>query len=147
MVDLNQILVFDFANNTGRDYLIALGIFVFVLLVLKLFKVFILNRLKSLAKKTKNDFDDAVIEFIEQIQWPFLIFMAFYVATKSLVFSRKIHQIFDYMMIIFTVFYAVKGFNKIIDYITKKEIKKREKLEEGDTPLIEVLSNILKGMV
>ena len=51
MIDTLQNYIF--WNNNAWDYLVALGVFILLLIVLKVFQVVILKKLRKFAKKTK----------------------------------------------------------------------------------------------
>ena len=144
----HEALNFTFANNTGNDYMTSLLVFLGVLIGIKIFQSYVIHKLKRLAKKTKNDFDDVLIEFLEETPWTIYFFTPFYVAAKFLNLIEIIQTIIHYMFIIILTLYAIKGLNKIIDYMTHKEIKKRHEKEKGENAsLIIVLRNIMKGII
>ncbi|MBN1502146.1 mechanosensitive ion channel family protein [Candidatus Woesearchaeota archaeon] len=135
-LNIDQILSYTLYGNTGRDYLVALVIFIFVYASLKIFKRYLLARLRQIAKKTKNDIDDAIIEFIDGIKWPFYIFLSVYAAIECLVLHDNINQIAHYALLIFTVFYSVKIIQKIVDYAIRKRMQKTKDKEKDSLLLI-----------
>ena len=76
---------FTWEVNTGSDYLTALFVFVGLIIVLKIFQVIVLARLRKLAKKTKTDFDDVLIEIFKKIKSSLLFLSGF-------IFQFKIYR-------------------------------------------------------
>ncbi len=147
IAQLEQLKEYAFAGNTGYDYVIFLVIFLVVFMGLKIFRIYVLYRLRKLAEKTKNDIDDLVIDYISGIHTIFYFFISLYLALKYLVLSNFADRVINYMLVIFVAFYAVLAVNMIIDYFTRKEIEKRKEQNKQDTSLVKVLSNIIKSAV
>src|SRR3989344_2568023 len=148
MVTFEQILQMQVIGNTGRDYFHALLIFAISFITLKIFKSYLIHVLKKAAKKTKNDIDDMVIDFVSQIHWPFFVFVSFYIASKTLILPEIVKSLFNYGFVIFAVFYAGRGVMRVIDYIALREIKKRQEEDaEEDTSFILVLGKIVKFFI
>ncbi len=81
-VDFNQILNYYFGNNSVKEYLIALGVFVLALIILKIFKQILLAKVKKIVNHTVTDFDDLIINTIDFIGWPFYFFFSLYFSLK-----------------------------------------------------------------
>ena len=67
---LNMLFGKVFFGNTLLDYLIFVTIFILSVLVLKIFQSIILVRLKKIALKTENIFDDAFINTFQKREIP-----------------------------------------------------------------------------
>ncbi|MFH2020161.1 MAG: mechanosensitive ion channel family protein [archaeon] len=146
---IQQFIVHEFTdylilNNTGLQWIIALCFFVILFAGLKIFKFFVVKRLKHLAQKTTNDIDDLVVEFIEEIHTPLYFYVALYTATRHLVLSAVIDKVMWYMLIFFGVLYLMIAVFKVIDYLVKKQVNKRA---DDDDTLIVVMGNIIKVMI
>ncbi len=136
-----QILNYYFWNNSIRDYLIALGIFLLSLIVLKFFKYVILQKLRIVMDHTKTEFDDLVINIIDSGWW-FYIFLSLYISIQFIELPEILAKIVYYLFLISVVYYLVKGVQKIIDYFFEKLIKKGEREEEKkfDPSVIQLLN-------
>ena len=110
--------------NSGYDYLMAFFIFLGLLVVLKLFQVIILARLKALAKKTKTNLDDLAIDIFTKIKPPLYLFIAIFFSIKSLVISGLVNQIINILLLIVIVYEIIKALEKIVDYFISKQINK-----------------------
>lgn len=126
-----EYLNFEFWNNSGVDYAIALAIFIGLFAVFKIFDSYILSIFKKASKKTKITWDDVFFDFFSAINWQFYAYVAFYIATRFLTLPELPDKFLYYLLIIFIVFYAAQGFSRIVDHFTKKQIAKRK---ESETP-------------
>ncbi|MBI2110536.1 mechanosensitive ion channel family protein, partial [Candidatus Woesearchaeota archaeon] len=143
-----QILQMQVIGNTGRDYFHALLIFAVSFIMLKIFKSYLIHILKKAAKKTKTSADDMFIDFLGEIHWPFFVYVSIFIATKTLALPKIANDILRYLLVIAIVFYAVKGLQKVIDYIAEREIKKRTEEDAAeDTSFILILGKIVKFFI
>ncbi|MFH1591507.1 MAG: mechanosensitive ion channel family protein [archaeon] len=131
------------SQNSGNDYLWAAGIFVGTIILLKIFKLFVLKRLEKFAKSTKNDIDDAIVEFIDEIGWPFYMVISVYISLRFIVVAPWVTNAFNYILVICLVFYGIKGIQKVIGYLINKEIEKRKKSEDTAVGHLHVLERTL----
>ncbi|MBD3209658.1 mechanosensitive ion channel family protein [Candidatus Woesearchaeota archaeon] len=127
MVDFTRLLAESFWGNTVEEYLVALGVLIAGILILRFFKFVVIRRLKRIAKRTKTDIDDVVIEAKDSIGWPFYVILALYVAIRFI----DIHTIIDkglyFLLIIATTFYAAKIVHRLIGFFAEKWDKNKGK--------------------
>ncbi|HLD06542.1 MAG TPA: mechanosensitive ion channel family protein [Candidatus Nanoarchaeia archaeon] len=143
-----QILSLDIGGNSGLDYLLAIGIFIILSLLFRIFKSYILRAISAVSSKTKTDLDDAVVAFISSLSWPFYTFIALFAAARSLALPPAADRAFSYALLIIGVYYGTKALQRGIDYITHKQIQRRlEDDKNEDTSAITVLSGIIKVIV
>ncbi|MFH1173855.1 MAG: mechanosensitive ion channel family protein [archaeon] len=132
------------AKNTLEGYLSAAGIFVVCFALCMLFKRFVMHRLKKLAEKTKNDIDDILLAGIDRLRWPFFLFLSFYLGETSLVLPVLIDNIFKYAFLFIGVYYAVRFFQGMVNFVANKEIEKRKTVYKGaSTSMVIVLRGII----
>ncbi len=112
----------NFFGNEVQEYAIAVAVFFGLVIFFSLFQKILLHRLEKLAKKTKTDIDDALIEIFKTIRPPFYYFIAFYVGVRSLDFPNLVNQIVGTVIIIWAIFLAVKAVQILISYVFKKKI-------------------------
>lgn len=120
-----KFLVQEYWGNTGHDYFMVAVIFIAAVIVLKIFQLVIIARLKSMAKKTATDFDDVLIEIFDKLKPPFYILVALYIAVVRLslavVFNKAMRVVF-----LLAVLYELNGaMRKLLRYGIKKAIRKR----------------------
>ncbi|MCK5425822.1 MAG: mechanosensitive ion channel, partial [Emcibacter sp.] len=80
-----------FGVDIGKIILALLVLF-FFLIIRRLFSKFIINRLKALTRKTKNDVDDMVIEALENPLRFIPVVIGVFLATEILVLNEGLQQ-------------------------------------------------------
>lgn len=78
---LEEYLKLEFWNNTAKDYLIATGIIVIGILIVRIFKKTLLQKIKSLTEKTSTNFDDYLVAAIEKFVIPALYISIVFLAS------------------------------------------------------------------
>ena len=147
MTFIEQLQAFSFWNNTGYDYALALVILIASVIVLKIFQVVILSRLRMLAKKTKTDLDDVLIDVFTSLKPPFYFVIAVYIGIKVLTLPDLLTKIVDIVFLIVIVYEIVHGIQKIIDYSIRKLLEKNDdkKAEKQySEAMLKALSMIIK---
>lgn len=124
---LNRIIF----NNSVKDYLVALGVFVIGLIVLKIFKMIVLAKVKKIVNHTITEFDDLIINTVDSVGGPFYFFFSLFFALKFVSVPEIISRVVYYILLIIGVYYAVMGLQNIIDYGFKKLLKKRQQDDKG----------------
>ena len=147
MTFIGQLKDFNFWNNSGYEYALALVILVGAVIVLKIFQVVILSRLRKLAKKTKTDLDDVLIEVFTAVKPPFYFVIALYIGIKVLTLPDLLTKIVDIVFLVVIVYEIVHGLQKIIDYLIRKLLEKNQdkKAEKQySEAMVKALSMIIK---
>lgn len=129
-------------NNTGHEYLIALGIFLGIFIALKIFRNYFLGLLKTIASKTENTMDDLTIEFIEEMHGPLFFFFGLYTAAKYLYLPSIFDQVLNKMIIIFVVYYIIRGLSKVVDYIVEQKGTNESGTKENLAIALGIISKI-----
>ena len=99
MFDLTNI----FYGNEIRRWLIALGVTVGVLIILRLVEQVLIVRMQRLAKKTQTMADDIVIGSLRKTKWLFLLIVSIFVGTLSLKLEPNVRSIALQTVIIATL--------------------------------------------
>jgi len=81
---IQQITKQVFLGNRVIDYLIGIFLFLTVVVVVKIFQIFLLKRLKTWAEKTTTTVDDFLVGIIQKILLPLTYFGAFFLAINTL---------------------------------------------------------------
>lgn len=79
LVDVLQVSIF---NQTLNQWALAVGVFLGILVVVKLFRRFILKRFEIYAKHTPNKWDDALAKIVRHISKLFYVLLALYLTTE-----------------------------------------------------------------
>lgn len=144
-----EIITSTFTNSYIEDqFLVPIVFFILTYIVLKFFKFVIISKLKRLSRRTKTDIDDILIKIVDDIHWPFYIFIALYVAVKSSGVSGAISTFMDTAAFIAIVYYATGAILTVIKFTTQKLVKRRQREQKQiDTSVIDFLSGLLKGII
>ncbi len=140
---LEKILEQQFYNNTGQEYLIALAVFIGALIVLKIIKTIIVARLKNLAKKTKNDIDDAVINIFSKVKPPFYFLLSLYLGIQFISLPDIVNQVVRMLFVIALVYEIINAVQEVVEYITRKAMRK-EKGDKEAQATVKTLSIVVK---
>jgi small-conductance mechanosensitive channel len=139
-IDFNQIWM-DF----GRTHTIAFCVFILIIAVLAIIKKTVVRHLKHLSKKTKTDVDDFLIQAINEIHWPFYLFISLYFSVELIKLPTIIEKVLDYAIIIVVVFYVIKFIQKIIEFSAYKiKLKGKAKDPHFDASVVDLLTKIVK---
>lgn len=133
-------------QNSQRDYIVAFGVLLLSLIVLKLFKSYFIHLAKRLTKKTKTDIDDYIVEFIEQIRWPVYIFIALAISIRTIILPNIVTEVIDLILILLIIYYFVRGLSKVVDYIIKRRVDKMDKAErDHDSVILKMMGYFVKA--
>ena len=123
---LNQI----YFGNTILKYITAIGIFVLIIAVVKIFRLIVLKRLKKWATKTQTTIDDFILNGIKKSIIPILYYSAIYFAARSLNLSDLVRSIFDVLSIVVVTLYIIRLITSTLDYSIKSYAAKQEEADQ-----------------
>jgi small-conductance mechanosensitive channel len=144
-----DILRISFLRNRISDYLICLLVFVIGIFIIYIFKRIILNRLKTLAKKTATPIDDFVIRTFEKTLVPWFYFGAFYLSIHNLTLSRNLTKVIDVIGIVLLTICGIRFLVAIINYLLGTYWSRREKdsaREQSIKGILAILKVIIWGI-
>ncbi len=136
---LTGLFSLELAGNYVTQYAEAIIAFLAALFAIKVFKFVVLRKLKSLSKKTKNDFDDTLVEAIESIGLPFYLVSAVYTSSMFLTLPAMWETGLHYLVIITATFYGIRVVQKIAGYWLRKSIA-----QEAGTSVTSFFDTIIK---
>jgi len=137
-----------FLNNSLSSYAWSLGVFIAVLIAIKIIKNIFLKYLRKIAKKTKTDFDDLIFEIIKKTNKLTYIVIALYFAVQPLRISSYLEKALYYALIVLLVYETVKAAQALIDYeINKLTAKKQVDEKQEDAHAIKIFGTILKVLI
>ena len=134
-----------YLNEGTTSYLIALGVFILTTVAFILFKLFLLNKFRKIAKKTKNDFDDALVHTFEKIHWVFYFALAAWISFSfielppiTLYYTR----VFIYIIVAIE---TVRLISNLINYLQDKYTASFVKTHKNaDITPIAILGRLIK---
>jgi len=101
----------------------------------------VIRKLKALAEKTKNDFDDLLIEIVEHLGLPFYLVIAIYASLQFATLPEQWQLGLHYLLIITVIFYTIGALQRIAQFWLKKAIT--EKAGKAITSLFDTVIKIL----
>jgi len=113
-------------NNSVKAYLLALGIFMVLVMVVRIVRNLVLRRLKKMAAKTETTLDDFIVKAMEKAIMPLINFGAFYLALHSLELSARAGKILHSASVVLVAFVAVRLAQTAIRHAVEVQVMKRE---------------------
>lgn len=107
-------------GNTAADYLYAAAVFGIVLAGLYLLRSVVLARLRELAKRTRTDLDDLLVDLIYAVKAPEYHLIALYAAVRYLELPPSFHGALLAVIMVVLAVRAVTLAQKLLDYWLEK---------------------------
>ena len=114
-----------FLGNRILDYLISFSALLLGLLVINIFKRFIIKHLKKISKKTATTLDDFFVRIIERIGVPLLYLAALYIAIKSFTFHPYFEKGMNFFGLGVLIFFVARFVIMLISYSFTTYLSKR----------------------
>jgi small-conductance mechanosensitive channel len=118
----------EFLKNPLSDWLIALGLAVIIFIILVILKSFLKGKLAQLAKKTKTDIDDLVLDILKRTKLLFFVVISIFSAGLFLDLPQLIANILQSVFILTLLLQGGIWGAGIINFVTNRY--KKEKLTE-----------------
>ena len=132
-------------GNSVAQWLWGVIIFLIAFGALKIFRVVVIAKLKNIFEKTKNDWDDIIIQSIDSIYWPFYVFASLYFATRFVSLPGIVSRWVFYIFMVIVVYYTIKFISKFIDYGAGFVIARKDNVQ--DAGIVKLLSIVAKLVV
>lgn len=127
---MEELLERTYYGNTVENYLIAIGIIIIGLVLVRIVNYIIDHRLKKLTQATDNVVDDYVIESVDRFGIPVLHFLVIYLGIKSLNLSPQAEETLRIATLVFVIFFAVRFLSTTILMLLKSYVRSQENGEE-----------------
>lgn len=121
MEGLNQI----FWGNTLYAYIVALGVIVIGLVVLRIIKSIVLHRLRKWAETTVNTVDDFIISVIDRAVMPALYISVIFGGIHYLTLPEKVANALRGVLVLVNTFFVLRVLTMVIEYSLISYLKKR----------------------
>ncbi len=105
-----------FLGNSVRDWAICLGIILASMLVLRIVRTIVLQRLRTWASQTSNTFDDFVIRVFKRSVMPILYIGSVYAGLQYLHIPARAGRIMHVAIMVVTVFFIIRIITDVISY-------------------------------
>ncbi len=123
---MTDILSDVYGNNQVKDYLIALGIMLAGIGILRLFRKTLLNLLKRWAEKTETTLDDYLIMGLERYGLPVLNFIILYWSLHYLHLSERATRWLNVATTVVLTFFSIRIILSIIRRMLESYVLKQE---------------------
>ncbi len=118
---------FDLLGNTGWDYILTLTVFLGSLIILKIFQVVILRKLRKMALKTQTQADDMLIEIFQGVRPPFYFSFSLFLALRYLNISDFVNKALFVILVAMVVVEIIRAVDRVILFYTDKYVDKTDK--------------------
>ena len=123
----NNILQRTFFNNHISDYTIFILALIIGIVIIKVFRLIVLTRLKKWAKKTDTTIDDFLIHLFEKNFLPLLYFGAFYLSIRTLTLTPILNKIINIIGVALLTIFGIRFLLAIINYALENSLLKKGK--------------------
>lgn len=130
-----EFLAREYGNNTVQAYLIAAGLVVMGLLLIRLLKRSILNRVRTLVAQSESRVDDLVVEGVDRFVLPVLSFLIIYWCITSLELSAKAQRVVEVAAGTVIAYFLIRFVSSTIRLLLTSYIRKQE---NGETKIKQI---------
>jgi small-conductance mechanosensitive channel len=127
---MQELLSQEYFGNSVLLYIIALGIFLFGIIIVTILKKVVLARLKKWANKTETSLDDFLIRGLEKSIIPVLYLITFYIAVNTLTLHPKAERVVDVVSVILITFFIIRMITSTFRFGLNSYVKKKATAEE-----------------
>lgn len=129
-MSIEEFLKQEYLGNTVKDFLITASIIVVGLLIIRLFKKFLLSKLYKWAERTETTVDDFVVKGVERFALPVLSFLIIYWGLNFLALSEKASRVVEVATALIVTYFILRLVSTTIELILKSYLGKQENGEE-----------------
>src|SRR5690554_313257 len=127
---MNDILQRSILSNTVYDYLIAIGIVLIGLIVIRLFRGPVLRKLQSLTNKTTTNIDDYIVTSIQRFGIPALYVLLVSSALRYLTLSPRLSLVLYYLTIIIITILIIRFISSTVLVLLTRYVRTQSGGEE-----------------
>jgi len=106
-----------------------------------------LRSVEKMTKRTKTEWDDAVVTIIKTIKPPFYWFVAFYIALRYLQIEGISAKVVTFLLVAWLVYQVVVALRILIDFYVSQRLSKTEKGAQAATHLIHSIVSIALWLI
>lgn len=133
-----------FLGNSATQYVQSFGLLLIFLLVLKIFQSSIIHRLQKIAKKTKSDLDDILIDIVADVKPPLYLIVALFFALNLLHLHPYIAFGVKFLFMFTILWEIISALEKFSDYIVKRYMDSGNKNDKASESLISAFRLIIR---
>lgn len=144
MLTQKELLAYTFLGNDVRTWLYALGIFVGVFILLKIFQVIILGHLRKIAEKTQTELDDELIDIVSTVKPRVYTLIATYVALQFLALSAFADKAVDIVFLVLIIWEVIQVLERLVMFGIKLSLARSQKDEDKNAPVIKNMQLLIR---
>ncbi|PST82739.1 mechanosensitive ion channel protein MscS [Pedobacter yulinensis] len=124
---MNEVLKNEYFHNTVGEYLIAFGIILLGIILVRIFKRRFLVRIKRWANRTVNTLDDFAVQTLDRLGIPALYLIIVYSGISYLTFPAKVHKVIDNSATVVITILIIRLVSSIILMLLKSYLERQER--------------------
>jgi|AntAceMinimDraft_10_1070366.scaffolds.fasta_scaffold47187_1 small-conductance mechanosensitive channel len=140
-----QILEYSFAGNTLEKYLIAGGVLIMTIILIKLFKSVVVRKIRRIGEEKDLEVIETFVKIVNLLKWPFHLCFSLWVGSRFLYLSNQVNQYFSYILLIVAAYYMIRILQALVDVGMVVLAKKKRNGEKGmDHSIVSLLGRVIK---
>ncbi|MBI2104651.1 MAG: mechanosensitive ion channel family protein [Candidatus Omnitrophica bacterium] len=142
---VQELLAKDYFGNTVQSYVIAAATFCALFIGLPILKAIALKQLEGLAKRTRGDLDDLVVELTRQAFGPAVFFVtALYLGAQSLALAEGVRRILQALFAIVVTVKAVQLLQGVAVYGLKRWTERTARTSPTGAAMMQNLTMLIR---
>lgn len=131
-------------SNSIRQYLFFISVLVITLIITIYVKYIVVSNLEKIVSRSKNKFDDILLNVISSYGVPIYMYISFYFSLKFLTLPSSLNLVINKIYLIIVIYYVVITIQKIIITAFQNIVEKQLLVDkEYDSSAINILKNII----
>ncbi len=130
MDSVRALFALTYFNNSVQQYLVALTILIVGLLLIRIFKRYLLRKISRWVSKSETQVDDIVVRDVEKFGLPILSFFVFYWSLNSLYLSPKIEHVVALAIGVISAFFIIRLVSSTIQVFVSSYVRRQDNGEE-----------------
>lgn len=133
---------FELFGNALYSYLLATGIFILLVIIFKGIQWIVIQSVEGVTKRTKTEWDDAVVTIIKTVKPPFYWFIAFYISLRYLSIEGLARKIVTFILVAWLVYQVIVALRVLIDFYVQQRLSKTDEGAQAATHVIHTLVSV-----
>ncbi len=133
-------------RNRVADYLVFLAILVAGIVIITIFKRFVLGRLKQWAKTTTWDIDEFIVDIVRKMLVPIAYYGMFFLASKNLAIPPVLERVIEIAGMVLVAFLSAQALIAVASFAIQTYVEKAEK-GSGRERALQGLSTVIRVVV
>lgn len=134
----NEWLAIEFFHNSGRQWLVAIGIALLALVMFFIVKPVLRSRLAKLTTRTDNDWDDALVELLGNTKPLALVIFALFFGSLALTLPPRFRTIVVSVTLIALILQGGLWASQLLQFRLQRAIRQRREEDPGSVAALNV---------